>query len=262
MLLEEARGTRGERRLSHGVIVGGQRWCEIDVQDRLTIAAAKDVLIEDVSQMALTARSLWKPDISFGGLLYRTGAFAMFAHPEEGDTVVELRKFVSFKVDGCALVCAYAEEYKYCEHINGDMRCVRPTQNTIMIEAYLISRKVMLTPMLNQEDDEGEELMYTLVDYKRRIFPVTSGTVVIPYYPEEHDMVEVKGDDGEKWMAHVNKFSIARKTIKARFFQQHPTQQHKWIPEQSPDQVIHFDSILSIATGVWDVKYTCWSKEI
>jgi len=38
----------------------------------------------------------------------------MFTHPEEGDTVIELKKFVSLNVSGCALVCCYADVYAYC----------------------------------------------------------------------------------------------------------------------------------------------------
>jgi len=144
------------------------------------------------------------------------------------------------------------------------MRHVQSTQNTIMLEAGMISRKIMLywnfIDIQNlTNEDQGE--MFTIIDYMRRLFPVTFGTVVIPYYPEEHDMVEVKGDDGEKWKAHVIKFSLPRNTIKARFFQQHPSEQNKWIPENSPYQVIHFSSILSIARGYWEVMYTCWIED-
>jgi hypothetical protein len=239
--------------------------CEISAKDREMISTVKDVPIQDVAQIACTARSLWKPNHGFGGLLYRIGDKVMFAHPEVGDCVVELQKFVSLNVAGIALVCCYAEEFRFYGDINSGMRHVQPAQNVIMFEAAMISRKIMLVPAINCDTcdpDEDQEMTYTIVDYMRRVFPVTSGTVVIPYYPEVHDIVEVKGNDGEEWKAHVIKFSISRNTINARFFVHHPTEQNKWIPENSPIQLIHFSSILSLPRGYWEVMYTCWIEEM
>jgi hypothetical protein len=51
-----------------------------------------------------------------------------------------------------------------------------------MLEAGMISRKIMLT----QNYDEYQGLIYTIVDYMRRLFPVTYGTVVMPYYPARY----------------------------------------------------------------------------
>ena len=113
-LIEETRGERDEERLSQGIIVGGYQWCEIGIEDRQRISTVIGVPIQDVAQNAWTARSLWKPNHSFRGLLYRIGDYAMFTHPEEGDTVIELKKFVSLNVSGCALVCCYADVYAYC----------------------------------------------------------------------------------------------------------------------------------------------------
>jgi hypothetical protein len=45
-------------------------------------------------------------------------------------------------------------------------------------------------------------------------------------------MVEVKGGNGEKWNAHAFKFSLARKTIKTKLFEHHPTDQKKWIQKK------------------------------
>jgi len=33
------------------------------------------------------------------------------------------------------------------------------------------------------------------------------------------------------------------------------------VPERSPVQVIHFNSVLGISKGYWQVAYSCWVDE-
>lgn len=54
-----------------------------------------------------------------------------------------------------------------------------------------ISRKVILA----KDEDVAGHPSYLVVGYLRRIFPVTPGTVVVPYFPCINDMVFVQGDD-------------------------------------------------------------------
>ena len=44
--------------------------------------------------------------------------------------------------------------------------------------------------------------------------------MVVPYYPVTDDMVDVKGDNGEVWKAHVLSFNLRRKIIQECFFVQ------------------------------------------
>ena len=143
----------------------------------------------------------------------------MFMHPDLGDTFVELTQFMSLEVENQSLVFCRAREFEYCANIPGYQRYVKAKQEEIILETSLISRKVILV----DETDEGGEGKYLVVDYMRRIFPVTPGTVVVPYYPEAHDMVNVKGGTaGEIWKAHVIRFSLPRKTVTAQFFKDNP----------------------------------------
>ena len=48
-----------------------------------------------------------------------------------------------------------------------------------------------------QWDDLSDGQCFIHVAYMRRVFPVTEGTVVVPYYLVVHDMVEVKEKDGQ-----------------------------------------------------------------
>ena len=238
--------------------MGGCKLEEVSLEDRTLISEGKDIPIHNIDRIAWTARSVWKSTHMQEGLLYRVGEYAMFMHPELGDTVVKLTQFMSLKVGSHSLVCCRANEFQYCANISGCQRYVKPKQEVIILEAAMISRKVILIPVR----DEEQENRYLVVDYMRRIFPVTPGTVVVPYYPQVHDMINVKGATaGEIWKAHVVRFSLQRKTVNAQFFVEHSTEQNNWIPESSPVQIIQFTSILSIAKGHWEVCYSRWVDE-
>ena len=114
-----------------------------------------------------------------------------------------------------------------------------------------LSRKLMLYP---SEDIGLDPQNFIVVDFMRRIFPVSADQVVVPYYPVLNDMVEVQGD-GEVWKAKVVNFSVERHIIRGAFFIH--TQNDLWVPELS-HQDIHFKSVLGLSNGVWVRKYTCW----
>lgn len=230
------------------------------MDERTLISEGKDIPIDNIDRIAWTARSVWKPTHTLKGLLYRKGEYAMFMHPDLGDTVVELTQFMSLKVGSQSLVCCRAKEFEYCAcaNISGCQRYVKPKEEEIILEMVMISRKVILIELM----DDEQENKYLVVDYMRRIFPVTPGTVVVPCYPQTHDMINVKGATaGEIWKGHVIRFSLQRKTVNAQFFVEDSNEQNNWIPERSPVQIIHFSSILSIASGHWQVRYSHWIIE-
>lgn len=201
-------------------------------------------------------RSLWKPEHSFEGLRYRVG---------KGDTVAVLESLFSVRIDNVSVLFCKGKHFKYHGEADTGHKQACPTDNTVIFEASLLSRKVMLFARNDSdddlEDDLGDGQCFILVDYMRRVFPVTEGTVVVPYYPVVHDMVEVKGNDGQVWKAYVQSFNLTRSSVNARFYVEDGTQPGKWVPERSPVQVIHFNSILGISKGYWQAAYSCWIDE-
>ena len=109
---------------------------------------------------------------------------------------------------------------------------------------------------LAKEDENGDQI-YTVIDFMRRIFPVQADKVVVPYYPVNDDMVNVKGDDVQVWKARVLSFNLRRQVIRGRFFVE--AHDDLWVPEATLPQAIHFSSILGIASGHWvDDSFSCW----
>lgn len=248
-----------------GILVGGVKSMELSNIDRQTISIARGVPVDDVPVIGWCSRSLWKPEHSFEGLLYRVGEHVMFADPDKGDTVAVLESLFSVRIDNVSALFCKGKLFEYDGEAEIGLKQVCPTDDTIIFEASLVSRKVMLFARNDsadeQEDDLREGQCFILVDYMRRVFPVTEGTVVVPYYPVVHDMVEIKGDHGQIWKACVLSFNLTRSTVNARFFIEDGTQPGRWVPERSPLQVIHFNSVLGISKGYWQVAYSCWVDE-
>ena len=72
------------------------------------------------------------------------------------------------------------------------MKVVSETDIDIVLPLQNVSRKVMLVP---HADEAARGPIYVVNDFMRRIFPISAGTVVVPYYPVRNDMIEVRGDD-------------------------------------------------------------------
>ena len=131
---------------------------------------------------------------------------------------------------------------------------VKRSDTLILTLMASLNRRVMLYP--SHADESGGQI-FIVVYFMRRIFPIQCDTVVVPYYPVTDDMVNVKGDNGEVWKAHVLSFSLTRKVIQGRFF----VHKHDdlWVPEATHPQDIHFNSILGIASGNWtDGSFRSW----
>ena len=174
---------------------------ELSINDRQIIRIARGVAVDDVPTIGWCSRGLWKLEHSFEGLLYRVGEHVIFADPNKGDTVVVLDNLFSVTINNVSALFCKGQNYKYDGEAELGPTQVCPTDDTIIFEAPLLSRKVMLFAR-NENDDEQEDNFrdgqrFIPMDYVRQVFPVTEGTVVVPYYPVVHDMVEIKGDRGQ-----------------------------------------------------------------
>lgn len=85
----------------------------------------------------------------------------------------------------------------------------------------------------------------------RRLYPISSATVVLPYYPVVNDMVMGKGAAlNDIWNARVVSYNLAQKSIVGRFFVK---EDEIWIPEHgSHNQNISFpvSLVLQMAVGL------------
>ena len=85
--------------MSVGILVGGVKSMELSINDQRIISIARGVAADDVPAVGWCSRSLWKPEHSFEGLLYRVGEHVIFADPDKGDTVVVLDSLFSVTIN-------------------------------------------------------------------------------------------------------------------------------------------------------------------
>ena len=96
-------------------------------------------------------------------------------YADKGDIVAALESLFSVRINNVSSLFCKGKLFKY----DGEAeRQVCPTDDKIIFEASVLSRKVMLFAR-NSIDDVQEnnlmdgELCFILVDYMRKVFPVT-----------------------------------------------------------------------------------------
>ena len=98
------------------------------------------------------------------------------------------------------------------------------TNHYLFVELENVSRKVTLQALTT---DPGSSLV---IDFMRRLFPITVGNVVLPYYPVVNDMVMVReAVTDDVWRVRVVAYNLPRKFVLGRCFEK---EDEIWIPEQ------------------------------
>ena len=237
-----------------GVLVGAPKPYILPHRLQHEVASLCNVPDDEVQDGATSYRSIWKPSHGFNGLLYRINENAIAVSHHDGEVVVQLQKIFRVHVADRSMYFVLAKSFQGLSvDDNGDHLVQEGNQITVF-PVENISRKVILA----KDEDVAGRPSYLVVDYMRRIFPVTLGTVVVPYYPCVNDMVYVRGDDEDTiWRARVLAFSNRRCSITGRFFKKRDDD-NLWVPEGTRNQEIMFGSILGIVTGDWVIQFTTW----
>ena len=217
---DSLKGTVNHERLSEGILVGGVKSMELSNSDRQVISNVKGVPV-----IEWCCRRLLKPKHSFEGLLYRVGEHVIFADPDKGDTVATLESVFSVRLNNVSTLFCKGKQFEDDEQVEIGLKQVYPAGKTIIFEASLLSRKVIIfarNGSYDEEADLSEEKRFIVVDFMRRVFPVT------------------EGHDGQIWKTCVLSFNLTRFTVNARFFMEDGTQPGRWVPERSRAQAIYF----------------------
>ena len=237
-----------------GVLVGAPKPYVLSHHLKHEIANLCSVPDDEIQDSATSYRSIWKPTHGFNGLLYRVNENAIVVCHRGGEVVVQLQKIFRVPVAGYSMYFVHAKSFQSLGFNDNVGHLVQEGNQINVFRVENISRKVILA----KDEDVAGRPSYLVVDYLRRIFPVTPGTVVVPYCPCINDMVFVRGDDEDTtWRARVLDFNIGRHTVTGRFFKKRDGDQ-LWVPEGTRNQLIMFDSILGIVAGDWVIHFTTW----
>ena len=243
------RTNRDVQRQSHkGILVGGHREYILPDNVKHSIAVNCDTGENTIEPIGISCRSIWKADHAYGGLLYRKKEHAIVIIPTDGEVVVELQNLFTVHINDHYE--AFFEAKKFV-NVNGGHMKVQPSDQEIVGRTEHISRKIMLHPTSDA---------FTVIDFMRRIFPVTVGSVVVPCYPLQNDMVLVRSDkEAAVWRARVKSCNFRQKIVTAGcFFEK---KEEFWIPEPNTrNERICFSSILGVADGEWVQECVKWQE--
>ena len=241
----------GVRNQSHkGITVGGLRDFSLSEDVRMLVAECIEADVQNVEESGKSCRSVWFPEHKLNGLLYRENETIVFIN-RDGEIVGKILTIFMVRISGESRAFLILKRFRWAGDATSSYHKMVQEDNQIVVgELKYISRKVMLQKVL-----DGDKLI--VIDFMRRIFPIVSGSVVLPYYPVLNDMVLVQGGaEDEIWKARVIASNLRQKTLHCRFFVQ---DNGVWIPERgSQNQSISFDSILGIASGIWLTEYSKW----
>ena len=236
-----------------GVLVGAPKPYVLSLQIQHEIAALCSVSDDEVKDNATSCRSIWKPSHGYNGLLYRVSESAIVLSSHDGEVAVELRKIFRVPVADQSMYFVCAKPFRVLGFSGCGGKLVQEGDQINVFPVESISRKVILA----KDEDVGGHPSYLVVDYMRRIFSVTQGTIVVPYCPCINDMVYVRGDNEDTtWKARVVDYDIRRRAITGRFFERRDDA--LWVPEGTRNQEISFDSILGVVQGDWENPFTLW----
>lgn len=243
-----------------GILVGGMsasqlnlRRCEIQqIQD----CCGADAVIPEVADAFV---SLFKPLQGPCGMLYRAREHVLLddSHP----SVVRLEKFFSVSIDGKYQKFVQVELYPMCLDDDGEVMIdphsgynmvTTSTTTSHIFKVTSISRKVMLYPfnMPNNPD------VAIVIDYGRKSLPREVWKIIVPFYPELNDMILIKGEDPEPWLAKVIGIQERAKTVRVLYYEEDPSMpgQDLYVPMTSRQayDYVPWDSIITFSLGEWN----------
>ena len=141
----------------------------------------------------------------------------------------------------------------------GTQHLVIKVDTVTVVATHDIIRKVMLYqhPMSIASGSQH----YEVIDFKKQQLPVSAESVVIPCYVEKGDMVWVSGDSNEQWLGYVDSSDESSKTVQIYFFTESQSQPGSFVRETrglSARNTVHWNSVISIAEGHWEVRGDKW----
>ena len=210
-----------------GVLVGAPNPYILSNHLQHEIANLCIVPDDEVQDTATSYWSIWKPTRGFSGLLYRVNENAIVVSQQSGEVVVTLQKMFRVPVADESMYFVCAKPFRGLGFNGNEGRLVQEGYKLTVFPVENISRKFILA----KDEDVAGQPSYLVVDFMRCIFPVTPGTIVVPFYPCVNGMIYVRGDDADTiWRARVLAFNITRHSVTGRFFKKRDDDV-LWVPE-------------------------------
>lgn len=168
-----------------------------------------------------------------------------------GQAIVKIQDIFSFKVDQAyhnfiqGSLYAQDDEQPLVHSYSGNP-IVKHHQMRVTCLASHILRKVMLFPHQTLSD------CHIVIDYDRERVPLSPHDVIIPVYPNKGDMMTVRGDNDEIWLAHVQAVNKVAKTCNVYFCVPVEEDSNNYQKETGGRlERVHWDSMIIVSSGKW-----------
>lgn len=247
-----------------GVLVGGMvgNIKNLSQQDIRLIEAVSSLFTSESSipEVARSFRSLWKPFQTPGGMLFREKEHVVI-QTEDSEFFCQVETFLCLEVEENTIKLVKLQKYEKLLDSEGAI-LTDPFSGGVLVDISVsehlispvgaISRKVMLY----NYDQGGNPNTRTVIDFQREQMPITFASITVPFFPERNDMILIRGDDPDPWVAKVLTIQERAKTVRVLYYMKDEDRpgQELYIPYRNTrlaHDIISWDSILGLATGEW-----------
>lgn len=262
-MVQSCKNSPDATRINQGVLIGsGQPHFLLREESASITDYFSDLESCVVADAAECYRSAYLPmhRIAVGGKLYRNGDVVL-AKQQNTEIFFRINTFLLVNVNKNPQPVVLGDTYQLVwnpaggvmHHPLSDTVYVKPFETGTILGLKDLQREIMLFPDVNGN--------FAVVDPFRESIPLPP--VIVPVYPQENDMILVKGDDDDEiWHAQVKRVLFAEKLVKGYFFIKHRNwnENKLWVRESRSSQMdsINFSSILGIALGEW--QHHVWKE--
>ena len=191
------------------------------------------------------------PTHSYNGMLYRVGEHCVVTNPlGTGCAIIRICDVFSFNIDQMYHNFVEGELYSQDDenpltHSYSSNPIVECNHVMTTCLASHIVRKVMLFPHQTLNDH------FIVIDHDRERVPLSPEDVIVPVYPNKGDMVTVRGDGDELWLAHIQTVSKEAKICNVYFYM--PVEGDNKYQKEVGGRLekVYWDSITGISSGRW-----------
>ena len=244
--------------VADGVLVGGKHYLLLPPHDTEQVYNLLNITRTDTLNLAgVYFRSVYMPSHGYDGMLYRVGEHCIVTNNGGEWVPIQIAKLFSVNVGGMYRMFCEGHVYEKVVieseeviHTYSESSVVQRTENaTTLFQVSSIVRKVVLYSHSSVCDEE----QFIVIDYCRRTIPLSAEGVIVSFYPLKDDMVTVRGENGELWLAHVQSTDEKSKTCQVYFYIAESDKKYK--REVKKLECVSWNTMKDLAEGTWCGKY-------
>jgi hypothetical protein len=196
----------------YGVLIGGMSSNNVllSQEDINLIKCSSSTLPSYLPEVCFSYQRFWKPFPN--GMLYRKTEHVVLKDDDDDDAsevVCQVECFLCIEVEDsflkCVKVLAYSAEQDeesnvlYDPYSGGLLIDTTTNVQTLIAPVTSIDRKFILYKCNNDAHPNRS----VVVDFQRKSLAIAHYDIQIPFFPQVEDMVLIKGDGPDPWLANV-----------------------------------------------------------